>query len=61
MARSLFRQLTQISGSSTYDATLNMAYAEVVGSGSNLERDLNFLRTQFKKVKGGGGNGFMLQ
>lgn len=56
MARSLFRQLTQISGSSTYDDTLTMVQAE--NDGSSLEKDLNYLRTQFKVIAGGGGNWF---
>jgi len=51
MARSLLRQLAQISGSFVYDDTLPMAIAETA-SDLSLEKDLNFLRSQFKVVTG---------
>jgi hypothetical protein len=49
MARSLLRQLEQISGSFGYDDTLPMTFAE---NGGTLELDLNFLRSQLKVITG---------
>jgi len=48
MARSMLRQFTQVSGSLTYDDTLDMAYATV--SGLDLETDLNYIRSQLKNI-----------
>jgi hypothetical protein len=51
MARSLLRQLAQVSGSATYDDALPMAVAETADDLS-LEKDLNFIRSQLKVVTG---------
>jgi len=51
MARSLLRQLEQVSGSFAYDDTLPMAVAETADDLS-LEKDLNFIRSQLKVVTG---------
>jgi len=49
--RTLLDQLTQISGSGTYDDTKSMADAEN-SEINRLEDDLNYLRTQLKLVTG---------
>lgn len=51
MARSLLRQLAQISGSAAYDDALAMSVAESADD-LTLEKDLNFLRSQLKVVTG---------
>lgn len=51
MARSLLRQLEQVSGSFAYDDTLPMAIAETAND-LTLEKDLNFLRSQAKAITG---------
>lgn len=51
MARSLFRQDTQIHKSGTYDDTFSISGAE--SSATNLEDDLNYLRSALLDLKGG--------
>lgn len=49
MARSLFRQATQIRTSRVYDDTLSLSLAE---TSTSLEQDLNYLRSALKDIKG---------
>jgi len=48
MARSMLRQMTQVSGSLVYDDTLDPANAETMSF--DLEDDLNYIRSQINKI-----------